>query len=584
MNNEIFDDRIKNKFYKLVTNNTMKRLVFLFLLLIQTLTIGYSNNQTYCDSLFKLSEREKNNRNYAKAMEYLTTVKVYAIENKISDIQLIVLVNMGTLYCEMLDYAKAMEYYLEAYQLISKLPDADIFNNIAVLYLKSNDFDKAAEYFDKAYKTAVETNDSSTMIILLNNMALTSNKQGNLEQTEIYLELAMELLKNRPQNLFEKLIIQYVKIEYLYLKQEYDLAKQLALEALEQDIGKVNQELKVEYLLVLSKIYYQKKNYSQAISFAKDALKNSIKLPMTIEIYEHLSKVYRTTNSYLLALQCTDSVIKIKNSLTELSDMNKILSGQIQFDMKNLEKKRTEDKAKQKRNQLVWIFIIIFIISLFLLILYIRSTKLRQLKMMAELEKNEKLLLAQDLKERETLRLLEQERANNEIKEKMLLKQQLKEQEILAQLEQKTYKSEIILKNKQLVSQTLFQLSKNELMEEIIRTLSHLPNQEKIPDLQVVIHKLKTQLRDPVNTDWNSFLTYFEQTNPDFLAALKKKHPNLSANDVRLSSYISLNLGTKEISKLLHITPEHCKKKKQRLAEKLDMPTSQIYNYLSNIV
>ena len=423
----------------------MRKTVFLFLLVIQALSICYGNNRSYYENLLKSAIQESNNRNYVKALEYFMTVKVYAIENSLFEVQTNTLINMGVAYYAILDYEKAMECYLEAYQIIveeskNKKEEIRILNNIAALYITSNNLDKAAEYLDKAYNMAIEIKYTSikTLVSLLANMGAVSNKQGNLVQAKKYIKTAMEMLKDNPKDyLFEYFTIQCLKIEYLYFSKEYDLAEQLALETLTQDIEKVDQELEVECLLLLSKIYHQKKNVSKAISFAKDALEESFKLPMTIEIYNHLSEVYRATNSLSLVVQCQDSIIKIKNSLTELNDINKILSGQIQFDLNNLEKKMAENKEKNKRNQLIFVFVIIFIIALFLLILYVRSLKNKQLKITTkfelEKEKNEKLLLEQQFKERETLALVEE----------------------------MMYKNEIELKNKQLISQTLFQLSKN---------------------------------------------------------------------------------------------------------------------------
>ena len=550
----------------------IKRFI-LFLLLILLLSIGHGNNKEHYKNLLKLADKEIENHNYAKALEYLVEVKVYAKGNDLNEMYASTLNIMGMAYTNMLYYDKAMECCLESYQITfdkaNNTTKMSILNNLGELYFLSNNVDKAIEHLIKAYEIANELKDSSIMILLLNNLGSYSNIKGDLEQTEEYLNTAMGIMKNYSVDSFWRLALQYIKTEWLYLKGEYDVAEQLALEALEYDFEEKrwNQELKVEYLLVLSKIYYKKGNYSKAVYYAKNALENNTKITMDIDIYEHLSNVYHATNSLSLVVQCQDSIIKIKNSLTEFNDVNKILIGQIQFDLNNLENTMSEDKAKQKRNQLITAFFIIFIIALFLLILYVRYIKHKQLKMRAQLEL-----------EKEKLEL------EKEKNEKLLLEQEYKERETAAALERNTYKNEIEQKNRQLISRTLLQLSKNKLIEEIIHTLYHIPNQSETPEIHSVIQKLKAQMKEPANTDWNSFLTYFEQTNPAFLTVLKKKHPTLNSKDIRLSSYIYLNLDTKEIAKLLNITNDHCKKKKQYLAHKLGISTSEVYTYLSGIV
>ena len=515
-----------------------KRLVFLLLLLTQLLSIGYgNNNKEYYENLLKSLSEKYDNQNHTEVMQSLMQVKIYAKDNKLYDMQVRTLNQMGIVYTSMASYDKAIECYLEAYQIASKLSDKKYeigpLNNIGQLYFLSNNMDKAEEYVERAYKIAIKRKDNFAVMQILHNLIIIFNNKENLEQAEKYLNIAMERIKKFPENPYI-LPINAAKADYLYSKKEYDMAEQLALEVLNQNTD-LYLELEANCLFLLSKIYYQKENYPKAISYAKDAMENSVDLQMTIEIYEHLSTVYRADNSFSFAWQCQDYLKIMKDSLLQLNSMNQILRGQVQFELNNLEKTLIENKAKQKRNQLVSMSVVVVLIAVFLLFLYIRYTKSKQLK-------------------------------------------------IVAQLERRTYKNEIEMKNRQLISRTLLQLSKNELIEEIINMLSHIPNQLENAELQSIIKKLQSQLKDPTDANWNSFLTYFEQTNPRFLSVLKAKHPKLTANDIRLSSYIYLNLDTKEISKLLHITPESYKKKKKFLARKMEIPTAEIYSYLSKLV
>jgi len=96
------------------------------------------------------------------------------------------------------------------------------------------------------------------------------------------------------------------------------------------------------------------------------------------------------------------------------------------------------------------------------------------------------------------------------------------------------------------------------------------------------VEQLKSHLKN--DSEWESFLTHFEEVNHGFLKALKQKHPDLSSNDIRFLSYEYINLSTKEISLLLNITPEACRKRKERIADKMGLPdNSDLYNYISGI-
>ena len=158
----------------------------------------------------------------------------------------------------------------------------------------------------------------------------------------------------------------------------------------------------------------------------------------------------------------------------------------------------------------------------------------------------------------------------------IVLKQQLKENE-------ERLSKEIEAKNRELATKVLFQSSRNELIEEIITHLSSiLSSQWKDDMLGLTIQQLKRQLKE--SNEWEGFLVYFEQINPEFLSALKRKHSDLTADEVRFLSYIYMGLSSKEIAQLSNITFAHYRKKKQRIATKMEIDTRILYHYLVNEV
>jgi DNA-binding CsgD family transcriptional regulator len=64
---------------------------------------------------------------------------------------------------------------------------------------------------------------------------------------------------------------------------------------------------------------------------------------------------------------------------------------------------------------------------------------------------------------------------------------------------------------------------------------------------------------------------HFERVHQDFLANLKKQFPSLSANDLRLCAYLRMNIATKEISKIMGISPASANKARYRLRKKLGL-------------
>jgi len=93
-------------------------------------------------------------------------------------------------------------------------------------------------------------------------------------------------------------------------------------------------------------------------------------------------------------------------------------------------------------------------------------------------------------------------------------------------------------------------------------------------------------LRNSLNADneWAGFLTHFEEVNQGFLTRLKTSHPELTANDIRFICYVYMNLSAKEIAGMLNISLDACRKRKERISQKIGLKDSTaLYSYLYDI-
>lgn len=165
---------------------------------------------------------------------------------------------------------------------------------------------------------------------------------------------------------------------------------------------------------------------------------------------------------------------------------------------------------------------------------------------------------------------------NNQI----ILEQILNEQEAATKLNQEILKNEIEHRNRKLTAKALEFSTRNQMLEFIINELSTDSEFSNHSKLQNIILQLKNHLKS--TKDFNDFFRHFEEVNPNFIKNIKSKHPTLTANDVRFLSYLYMNLSTKEISTLLNITIEACRKRKERISNKMELPDkSDLYSYLS---
>jgi tetratricopeptide (TPR) repeat protein len=544
------------------------------------------------------SEQAYLQRNYAKCIEISTKVLALAEKNNWKDFQMKTFNSLGSCHLMIADYNQALEYYLKAYKIALEISDkeleAKILNNIALLYNQNKEYDKSIEYLQKAYKIGIHIKDSALAAHVAANIGTIFNNLGKLDSAAYYINNAIELAKD----LSDKKVLYGAytqKILNLSLMKRYDEGEQLGLQLLEnfKKLGRydaVFNEIVLMALSEISNIYYQKGDFPKAIYYARETLNNKPTLRQSAVMYELMANIYKETSPDL-AMRYKDSVVYAKDSLLTINSKNYLENSRVKFELFELEKTLAENKARQKAERILFISIAVFI-TLFAIVLIwifrIRSIKNRQQKIILEndqkitkleleKEKNHKVILEQQLKEQETTALLEQERLTNERKEKLLLKRKLKEQEALALLEQERLSNE----NNQLAAKVLIQSNRNDLIEEIIQRLSTIPIQSEDSQLQLVIRQLKTQLKE--SSELDNSIAYFDQINPAFLSSLKEKYPTLSTTDIRFLSYLFLNFSTKEIAGLLNMSLDSCKKKRQRIATKMGVETSELYNYLLSI-
>lgn len=62
------------------------------------------------------------------------------------------------------------------------------------------------------------------------------------------------------------------------------------------------------------------------------------------------------------------------------------------------------------------------------------------------------------------------------------------------------------------------------------------------------------------------------------------KHPNLTRNDLRLISYLKINLTSKEIARISSLTVQSVGISRNRLRKKLNLPSgTNLFEYLNSI-
>ncbi|MEN8249469.1 MAG: triple tyrosine motif-containing protein [Bacteroidota bacterium] len=148
--------------------------------------------------------------------------------------------------------------------------------------------------------------------------------------------------------------------------------------------------------------------------------------------------------------------------------------------------------------------------------------------------------------------------------------------EKIEQLTSEKLKSEIEVKNVELASSTMNLINKNEFIARIKGSLSMVQSKSTSAEVKKELTRIVKEIDKNIShdDDWHQFEFHFNKVHGDFTTRLTSKHAHLSAQDIRLCSYLRLNLSTKEIANLLNISVRGVEISRYRLRKKLNLERS----------
>ena len=145
-----------------------------------------------------------------------------------------------------------------------------------------------------------------------------------------------------------------------------------------------------------------------------------------------------------------------------------------------------------------------------------------------------------------------------------------------ALLEKENLENQLETKNKELTTNVMYQIRKNELINDITQKLlkySHGLNREQQELIKGIIRDLEKTQDESV---WQEFEVRFHQVHNDFYEKLHKIKPDLSLNERRLCAVLRLNMTTKEISSITGQSLRSIEVARTRLRKKLHLTNSEV--------
>jgi DNA-binding CsgD family transcriptional regulator len=182
--------------------------------------------------------------------------------------------------------------------------------------------------------------------------------------------------------------------------------------------------------------------------------------------------------------------------------------------------------------------------------------------------------------------ILKAQKKHEEEQNKLKYLQQLemdKAEKELVKLRNEKLETEIELQNAELASATMHLVQKAEIIngikEEMLKITKNYKSEISIPELKKLIRTLGDD--EAIDTGWDQFAQHFDKVHSNFHNTLKSKFPALTSGEMKLCTYLRMNLSSKEISQLLHITPKSVELSRYRLRKKLGLTHDEnLYDFL----
>lgn len=460
--------------------------------------------------------------------------------------------NLAIVYRELGLYDKAATLHDKSLAYFESIKDTvrigQVYNNLGIVYEKIGDFDLALEYYDKAL-LLVSPEDTLTTACLYLNKGIIYDIKHQKDQALAYFQQSAPLFQA---------IEDWVDLASVYseIASVYSNSNQLdsALYFLQKAV--VSQEKMAEndffYYTQLGEVYYRKKDYQQALAYLNKAKKmgeDSGHLSFWLHTLGVLRETHAALGNYQQAFEYAVQE-KILNDTLQASEVVRLVESlEIQYavDKKNQEIAALNEHLELEQNKLL---------------LAQQRAKVQQLYQNILLGGVVVVLLFVAL-------LINRMR----IRRKLFLAKEaaLQQKHKISELEKKQLQLDLEHKNRSLSNLALAAVHKNEMLDSLEEKLQLLSQQDQ--QTSVAVKPIQKMIKEQASIEegWNEFKVHFEEVHPEFYKKLLAVSDSLTQNDLRHCTYIKVKLDSKEIARIMGISPKSVQMSRYRIKKKLQL-------------
>ncbi len=535
-----------------------------------------ADNQVKLDSLNYLFETAESDSAKVNLLVYISRIyentdlslslqysrKALEIAEKNGDRQIIsyALFNLGNVSFSQGLFPIAVNYFHRYIEIQQNLGNAKSIAyaqvNLGAIHLKIEQHEQAKKYFLGALEAFRQLDPGDTLnsfnkesIHIYNNLGVIHQREKDVIQAIEYYGRGISLARKTPgQNAVLAMLLNNLGSVMLETGKTEE-AFSLIQEALEIRLQASDRSGEASSYKMIARYHNSMKNYCAAEDYLKKAFSiagETGNISLKAEICNDIFDYYQVHNQadsalrYHILLKEFNDIMNREETLRELTRIE--LTSQ--FEQQDLIR-----QAQQKRLQTKYLIAglaMVLILVILALLYFLSWSRMRRLK----LEKENMKLVSKNL-----------------------------------ELEKITLHRELELRNKELATNVMYQIQKNELVHEIVKKVQGYSRSLRKEDQQLMLDIVRGLEKTQDSTAWNEFELRFHQVHNNFYDRLNAINPDLSPNDRRLCAFLRLNMSTKEIASITGQSIRSIEVARTRLRRKLNLTNSDtgLVEFLSQL-
>lgn len=472
----------------------------------------------------ELAELFFNSRNYTLALDYYFRILRMADRDQAdSAVTCIVYSDLysqiGVCYFNLTNSARALTYFTKSLETVEackgNIGKANynkrrntLLINFGSVYLDRKEFEKARQYFENALLDNYSFDNKVWRAALYNNLGIIAKEQKKYDKAFEYYQMALDLRTALKDTAGMAQVLNNQGQCYFWVN-DFKNAEHSLKRSLELTAGTGNIRSEMFAYEFLSSAYELSGRFNEALKMHK----------LYKERYDSLINSESAANSTRLEMR-----YEYEKQLREHQIKQQLIVNQ------------------KERKAMIFLGVAGVMLLLFIIaVLWIRNQRIK----MRQVELSRKGL--------------ELERRNLAL-----------EKDNLALLNEKLG-IELDYRKKELATQVMYLLQKNELIAKTIKEIQQI-KQNGGEDQTASLHSILRALKSNLDTGaWEEFEVRFQQVHRDFYDKLQALYPDLSPNEIKLSAFLRLNMTTKDISAITFHTPKSIQVARTRLRKKLNI-------------